>query len=130
MERRFFVRIAQLVAGVALASSAQAGLINFRIDSVDVATSGVTLGSSVTVSQSQQATDLLGQTFSLGAGDSKTFNLLDVTVSGIGAALLRRKSTASLAVVPCGTGNDIAGNPKPYTSSGLATVYAGEEAAE
>jgi hypothetical protein len=29
-----------------------------------------------------------------------------------------------------GTGNDIAGNPKPYTSSGLATVYAGEEAAE
>jgi diacylglycerol kinase (ATP) len=32
----------------------------------------------------------------------------DGTVSGIGAALLRRKSTASLAVVPCGTGNDIA----------------------
>lgn len=29
-----------------------------------------------------------------------------------------------------GTGNDIAGNPKPYTSSGLATVYAGTEAAE
>jgi hypothetical protein len=28
-----------------------------------------------------------------------------------------------------GTGNDIAGNPKPYTSSGLATVYAGPEAA-
>jgi type I phosphodiesterase/nucleotide pyrophosphatase len=29
-----------------------------------------------------------------------------------------------------GTGNDIAGNPKPYTGSGLATVYAGEGAAE
>jgi hypothetical protein len=29
-----------------------------------------------------------------------------------------------------GTGNDIAGNPKPYTSSGLTTLYAGEEAAE
>jgi hypothetical protein len=28
-----------------------------------------------------------------------------------------------------GTGNDIAGNPKPYTSSGLATVYAGADAA-
>lgn len=32
----------------------------------------------------------------------------DGTVSAIGAALLRRKSTTSLAVVPCGTGNDIA----------------------
>jgi diacylglycerol kinase (ATP) len=32
----------------------------------------------------------------------------DGTVSAIGAALLRRKSTVSLAVVPCGTGNDIA----------------------
>ncbi len=29
-----------------------------------------------------------------------------------------------------GTGNDIEGNPKPYTSSGLKTLYAGEEAAE
>ena len=29
-----------------------------------------------------------------------------------------------------GTGNDIEGNPKPYTSSGLTTLYAGEEAAE
>jgi hypothetical protein len=28
-----------------------------------------------------------------------------------------------------GTGNDINGNPKPYTSSGLATVYAGAAAA-
>jgi type I phosphodiesterase/nucleotide pyrophosphatase len=28
-----------------------------------------------------------------------------------------------------GTGNDIAGNPKPYTSSGLAHVYAGRAAA-
>jgi arylsulfatase A-like enzyme len=28
-----------------------------------------------------------------------------------------------------GTGNDINGNPKPYTSSGLATVYAGRAAA-
>jgi hypothetical protein len=28
-----------------------------------------------------------------------------------------------------GTGNDIAGNPKPYTASGLATVYAGQDAA-
>ncbi|MGZ3330833.1 MAG: diacylglycerol/lipid kinase family protein [Gemmatimonadaceae bacterium] len=32
----------------------------------------------------------------------------DGTVSAIAASLLRRKSTASLAVVPCGTGNDIA----------------------
>ena len=32
----------------------------------------------------------------------------DGTVSAIGASLLRRKSTASLAIVPCGTGNDIA----------------------
>jgi hypothetical protein len=29
-----------------------------------------------------------------------------------------------------GTGNDINANPKPYTSSGLAQVYAGEEAAQ
>jgi hypothetical protein len=29
-----------------------------------------------------------------------------------------------------GTGNDIEGNSKPYTSSGLKTLYAGEEAAE
>ena len=29
-----------------------------------------------------------------------------------------------------GTGNDIQGNPKPYTASGLTTLYAGEEAAE
>jgi hypothetical protein len=29
-----------------------------------------------------------------------------------------------------GTGNDIAGDPKPYTGSGLTTLYAGEEAAE
>jgi arylsulfatase A-like enzyme len=29
-----------------------------------------------------------------------------------------------------GTGNDIAGNPKPYTASGLATVYAGQDAAD
>ena len=29
-----------------------------------------------------------------------------------------------------GTGNNIEGNPKPYTSSGLKTIYAGEEAAE
>jgi hypothetical protein len=28
-----------------------------------------------------------------------------------------------------GTGNDIAGNPKPYTSSGLARIYAGRAAA-
>jgi hypothetical protein len=28
-----------------------------------------------------------------------------------------------------GTGNDINGNPKPYTASGLATVYAGADAA-
>ena len=28
-----------------------------------------------------------------------------------------------------GTGNDIAGNPKPYTASGLAKVYAGADAA-
>jgi hypothetical protein len=28
-----------------------------------------------------------------------------------------------------GTGNDIAGNPKPFTASGLATVYAGNQAA-
>jgi hypothetical protein len=28
-----------------------------------------------------------------------------------------------------GTGNDINGNPKPYTASGLANVYAGEDAA-
>ena len=28
-----------------------------------------------------------------------------------------------------GTGNDINGNPKPYTSSGLATIYAGSAAA-
>jgi type I phosphodiesterase/nucleotide pyrophosphatase len=28
-----------------------------------------------------------------------------------------------------GTGNDIAGNPKPYTSAGLARVYAGRDAA-
>jgi len=28
-----------------------------------------------------------------------------------------------------GTGNDINGNPKPYTSSGLTTVYAGSDAA-
>jgi hypothetical protein len=28
-----------------------------------------------------------------------------------------------------GTGNDINGNPKPYTASGLANVYAGEGAA-
>jgi hypothetical protein len=28
-----------------------------------------------------------------------------------------------------GVGNDISGNPKPYTSSGLATVYAGADAA-
>jgi YegS/Rv2252/BmrU family lipid kinase len=32
----------------------------------------------------------------------------DGTASAIGAALLRRKSTASLAIVPSGTGNDIA----------------------
>jgi hypothetical protein len=29
-----------------------------------------------------------------------------------------------------GTGNDINGNPKPYTASGLATVYAGTDAAD
>jgi len=29
-----------------------------------------------------------------------------------------------------GIGNDINGNPKPYTSSGLVTVYAGEAAAD
>jgi hypothetical protein len=29
-----------------------------------------------------------------------------------------------------GTGNDIEGNPKAYTSSGLKTLYAGTEAAE
>jgi diacylglycerol kinase (ATP) len=32
----------------------------------------------------------------------------DGTVSAIGAAILRRKSPASLAVMPCGTGNDFA----------------------
>lgn len=32
----------------------------------------------------------------------------DGTVSAVGAAILRRKSTTSLAVMPCGTGNDIA----------------------
>jgi len=29
-----------------------------------------------------------------------------------------------------GVGNDINGNPKPYTSSGLATIYAGAAAAQ
>ena len=29
-----------------------------------------------------------------------------------------------------GTGNDINGNPKPYTASGLRTVFAGKEAAD
>src|SRR5205085_11986681 len=37
---------------------------------------------------------------------------------------------ARLLVGCSGTGNDITGAPKPYTSSGLAKVYAGDAAAD
>ena len=62
-----------------------------------------------------------------------------------GRLLDRRRRDAALAPLPHagsaafaksyllahnGTGNDIEGNPKAYTSSGLKTLYAGEEAAD
>jgi hypothetical protein len=82
MQGRFLVRLTQLIAGVALAASAHAVPITFKIDGADVSTSGVTLGSSVSVTPSAS---LAGTTFDLNAGDSRTFNFLDVTVSGAGA---------------------------------------------
>ena len=49
--------------------------------------------------------------------------------------LTDRSSTAtsfakSFLLAHSGIGNDVNGNPKPYTSSGLDTVYAGKDAAD
>ena len=82
MQSRLLVRLAQMVAAVAIASSAHAGLITFTIDGADVTTSGVSVGSTVAVTPSA---GLAGKTFDLGVGGSQTFNFLDVTVSGVGA---------------------------------------------
>jgi hypothetical protein len=85
MKGSSLIRLVQLVGALAIAGAAHAGSIDFRIDSADVSTSGVTLGSSVDVKKSQELVDLLGNNFSLAEGGSKTFNFLDVTVSGYGA---------------------------------------------
>ncbi len=82
MQGRFIVRLAQLVAAAAMASSAHAGLITFTIQGADVTTSGVSVGSTVTVTPSA---GLSGKTFDLDVGGSQTFNFLDVSVSGVGA---------------------------------------------
>jgi hypothetical protein len=82
MEARFLVRFAQAIAAAAIASSAHAVPITFTIDGADVTTSGVSVGSTVTVTPSA---GLSGTTFDLNAGGSQTFNFLDVTVSGVGA---------------------------------------------
>jgi hypothetical protein len=83
MESRFVIRLAQVVAAVAIAGSAYATPITFTIDGADVTTSGVSLGSTVAVTPSA---GLAGTTFELNnVGDFKTFNFLDVSVSGVGA---------------------------------------------
>jgi hypothetical protein len=71
-----------MVAALAIASSAHAGLITFTIDGADVTTSGVSVGSTVAVTPSA---GLSGKTFDLNVGGSQTFNFLDVNVSGVGA---------------------------------------------
>ena len=79
------VRLVQLVAGLALASSAHAGLIPFQISGADVSTTGLaTPGTTVTVVQSST---LAGTAFSLDPLQSRTFDFLDVTVSGAGGVI-------------------------------------------
>jgi len=66
-----------------------------------------------------------------GAGDLVAFSVND---DGMLIWLNDRSSTAQsfakdFLLNHSGTGNDINGNPKPYTSSGLAQIYAGPDAA-
>jgi hypothetical protein len=66
-----------------------------------------------------------------GAGDLVAFSIND---DGMLIWLTDRSTAAesfarSFLLGYSGTGNDINGNPKPYTSSGLATVHAGADAA-
>ena len=66
-----------------------------------------------------------------GAGDLVAFSIND---DGMLIWLNDRSDTAtafakSHLLSYSGTGNDINGNPKPYTQSGLQTVYAGADAA-
>jgi hypothetical protein len=81
-----------VAALLAAASSAHAVPITFTVDGVSATTSGVTIGSTVTVTPSAELTPAPGMpldyTFELDdtAGPvSKTFDFLDVTVTGIGA---------------------------------------------
>ena len=66
-----------------------------------------------------------------GAGDLVAFSVNDdgmlIWLNDRSAAATSFAKTYLLG--HSGTGNDIAGNPKPYTSSGLAKVYAGDDAA-
>src|SRR5262249_14641506 len=66
-----------------------------------------------------------------GAGDLVAFSVNDdgmlIWLNDRSAAAETFAKTFLLA--HSGTGNDINGNPKPYTSSGLAHVYAGADAA-
>jgi hypothetical protein len=79
MHRELLVRLAQLVAGVAIAGSAQA--IPFTLGATtDVTTTGIAVGSTVTVTP----VSLAGTTFDLGEGDSTVFDFLNVSVTGIG----------------------------------------------
>jgi hypothetical protein len=66
------------------------------------------------------------------AGDLVAFAIDD---DGVLMWLTDRSNTATsfaktFLLGHSGMGNDINGNPKPYTSSGLATIYAGKDAAD
>jgi Type I phosphodiesterase / nucleotide pyrophosphatase len=68
---------------------------------------------------------------------SATAPLVAVSVDDDGMIMwLNDRSTAATGFAKSfllshnGTGNDINGNPKPYTNSGLTTIYAGEAAAD
>jgi hypothetical protein len=82
MTKRLIGRIAQVMAVLALASTAHA--IPFTITGGTATTSGLSVGTSVSVTPSAG----LARTFDLSTAGQTTgpFNFLDVTVSGLGVA--------------------------------------------